>query len=129
MSRKWEPNKTKKGLKDQTYLDSFTQPQRSYQILLFFKKDKITNLGFTFKGKHLARQKNQAPACHSICLYCKVTKSCRAFRSSHGTQMQNIQMRILPSSAQSSAQLKLSLSSIFAVRPPSAIRNPPSGKV
>ena len=33
---------------------------------------------------------------------------------------------ILPSSAQSSAQLKLSLSSIFAVRPPSGIRNPES---
>ena len=34
---------------------------------------------------------------------------------------------ILQSSAQSEAQLKLSLSSIFAVRPESAIRNPPSG--
>ena len=34
---------------------------------------------------------------------------------------------ILQSSAQSEAQLKLSLSSIFAVRPESAIRNPESG--
>ena len=37
------------------------------------------------------------------------------------TQPQTIVL-LLPSSAQTSAQLKLSLSSIFAVRPPSAIR-------